>query len=156
MKSYALIFTLALSLLKPACADIGMNVDPETPGDLVRIADGLHVLDNGVPGSFYDVAHGRWMAGVITEVYKRWWTSIDLGGAHQLTSGSNMEFLTGARLHAGELAMDLIPGVNEFVNDHSLRDGLIKYATAGLFFSRDWTNKENRWGPYVGVEFRIY
>lgn len=156
MKSYALIFTLALTLLKPAQADIGMTIDPNTPGDIVRIADGLHVLDNGVPATLYDVGHGVWMAGVITEVYKTHWTSIDLGGTTPLVEGAQAEFLTGARFHAGEFAMDVIPGVNEFMNDHGLRDGLIKYATGGLFYSRDWSAHENRWGPYVGVEFRIY
>lgn len=156
MKSWPLIFTLACALLKPACADIGMTIDPETPGDIVRIADGFHVLDNGVPATFYDVGHGMWMAGVITEIYKTHWTSVDLGGAAPMTNDSQAEFLTGLRFHAGEFAMDMVPGVNEFMNDHGLRDGLIKYATGGLFFSRDWTNRENRWGPYVGVEVRIY
>lgn len=73
-----------------------------------------------------------------------------------MTEGAGLQFISGARFHAGEFAYDKIPWVHNFVNNNPvIRDGLFKYTAAGAFFSRDWTEKVNRFGPYAGLEYRF-
>ncbi len=178
MKRYALILALALPFLSPALyaeayavagtADtappaavegpsVSLAVDTKTPAPIQRIADGLHVLDNGTASTFYDANNGVWLAGPITTLYKQYYISLDLGGAQPMVAGSKAEFIGGLRLHMGELALDKIPWLAAYFPPSStLRNGLLKYTAAGAFFSRDWTAGLNRYGPYAGIEYRFH
>jgi hypothetical protein len=133
----------------------GVSLDKNTPELVTRIADGLHVLDNGTPFTGYDVTTGNWQAGIITEVYKKYYVSIDLGGAAPLTDNTRFKFLAGARLHAGELAYDHLPPFQKLVDNYGIRDGLFKYTAGGAFIYRDWTAGHNSYGPYVGFEYHF-
>jgi hypothetical protein len=171
MKTYALCLTLALAFCAPAFADDAPNVsasgpsvsltpDPKTPAVIQRIADGFHIVDNGTPSTFYDVAGGVWLAGAITTIYKKYYTSVDVGLAAPMVADSKGEFAGGFRVHPAEWAMDKIPAFKEFVTVNGLQAGIMKYAAAGLFASYNWTPQENeknwRWGPYAGIEYRFY
>lgn len=177
MNRYAIYLTLALGLLSPALhadeavagtADtpppaavggptVSLAVDTNTPSAVQRIADGLHVLDNGTASTFYDANNGVWLAGAITTPYKKYYISVDLGAAQPMVAGSKAEFIGGLRLHVGELALDKIPGLADYFPPSStLRNGLLKYTAAGAFFSRDWTEHLNRYGPYAGLELHFH
>lgn len=173
MKRYALILTLALPLCSSALyadgdAVAGTSDTPtsmvsapmpglaaSTPPALVRISDGFHIFDNASPFSAYDVSEGQWMAGLKTEVYKRFYISLDMGGIAPLHANTSLNFMTGARLNAGELAYDRIPQVKALVDSYGLREGLLKYGAGGLFVTRDWTVPHTSWGPYVGFEVKF-
>lgn len=174
MKRNALILSLGLGLLSPALyaeadavagtADTSGNsmitapmpgLAPSTPPALVRIADGLHVLDNASPFSAYDVSEGQWMAGLKTEVYKRFYISFEMGGIAPLTDHTSLNFMTGFRLNAGELAYDRVATFHRLVDQYGLREGVLKYAAGGLFVTRDWSTSHYAWGPYVGFEVKF-
>ncbi len=135
---------------------VSLAIDPSTPPAVQRIADGLHVLDNATGATFYDANNGVWLVGGITTPYKKWYVSLDIGAAAPMTQGAKGEFIGGLRLHAGELALDKIPGLADYFPSSSMRAGLLKYTAAGAFISRDWTNGLNRFGPYVGLELKFH
>jgi hypothetical protein len=173
MKTYGLCLSLALALLSPALyaavdASAGtpdtvsgpsatLVVDTNTPAVVSRIADGLHVLDNGTASTFYDANNGVWLAGAITTPYKKYYVSVDLGTGAPMVANASLEFIGGLRLNVGELALDKIPALAEYIPPTSpLRNGLLKYTAAGVFYSRDWTAGLNRFGPYAGIEYHFH
>lgn len=160
MKKIIIAFA-AFSFISVAHADVSgptvsLNVDTATPTAVQRIADGLHVLDNGTAATFYDANNGLWLAGMITTPYKKYYISVDLGAAAPMVANAQAEFLGGLRLHAGELLIDRVPAIAAYFPTDSLRAGLLKYSAIGAFASRDWSAGLYRFGPYAGIELRFH
>ncbi len=154
------LFVLALSGVARADDAPPVVIDENTPGAVVRIADGLHVLDNATVATFYDALHGVPLVGSITTPYKKYYTSVDLGVGSPLTkrgqneSATQAEFLGGVRFHAGEFLYDRSQKIKDFVDGSPIKQGILQYSAVGVFYSRDWSAGLNMIGPYGGFEVR--
>lgn len=140
-------------LLAVLCVSIPCFSDDE-PGWMKGIYDDLHILDNLTPATYYDIVNSQWLAGGTTELYQKWYLGANLGVAKPLfendVNDSRALFTAGLLLHAGDLLVDKVQFFKDLTALSPFTKGLFKYATAGMWGTFDFTNREWRGGPYAG------
>lgn len=149
------IFAAILTLMAvPLLALDPPAVSTNTPTVISDLADGLHLIDNVTPATFWDWSNGEWLGGGTTVIYKKYYCSIDAGVASSLEdSTKSAMYMGGLRFHAGELLARKSKFVHDFVNQDVILEGLLKYATMGVWGARDWDTAKWRSGIYTGFEF---
>lgn len=147
------LLTLMLIAI-PALALDPPTVSTNTPAPIVALADGLHILDNITPATFWDWSNGEWLGGGTTTLYKKYYISADAGVVTSLKNDNkNALYMGGLRFHAGELLMAKSKMTRDIVNQDVILEGLLKYMTAGVWGARDWDAAKWRSGIYTGFEF---
>jgi len=143
-----------LMMASPLLALDPPTVSTNTPSVISDLADGLHLIDNITPATFWDWSNGEWLGGGTTVLYKKYYLSLDAGVASSLEdSTKSAMYMGGLRFHAGELLVRKSKFVRDIVNQDVILEGLLKYATAGIWGARDWDTAKWRSGIYTGFEF---
>jgi hypothetical protein len=153
MKRLMLLAGLFL-LASPLLALDPPTISTNTPASVAALADGLHILDNITPATFWDWSNGEWLGGGTTTLYKKYYVSADAGVVTSLKDNTkNALYMGGLRFHAGELLVAKSKTARDIVNQDVILQGLLKYMTAGIWGARDWDAAKWRSGIYTGFEF---
>lgn len=118
------------------------------PPSVTPLSDGIHLLDNVIPGGCRDVINGTWLGCTGEALYKRYYMSLDT--IYAIPVGGNGFFAPGVRVYAGQLLLEQVPSVSSLATNNVILTSALNYLTAGGFYTRDFGGGLNRAGYYLG------
>lgn len=136
------------------------NFDPPPPIQIVvasssipvpvsSLSDGMHFLDNVIPGGCRDVIHGTWMGCTGEALYKKDYLSLD--AIYAVPIEGNGFFAPGIRVYVGQLLLEQVPAVKALATNNLVLTSALNYLSGGGFYTRDLNQGLDRAGYYLGL-----